>query len=223
MSGEITLDDFSRMMAGAAAAIRENHSMLSQLDCIAGDGDHGATMLRAVECLQQTFASKPLDSLKASLKQAGWGVLGVDGGASSSLLGVFIGGMANSPACDAPAGTNDLAAIFEAGLAAISRQTKAQPGDKTMMDALVPAVVALRTAGTEGKIVVDAMGDAATAARRGSEATRELTARYGRGKLLGERTRGYIDPGAASMSLLFEGFYRGLQEPKGEGGNYAKD
>ena len=223
MSGEITLDDFGRMMAGAAEAIRENHTVLSELDCIAGDGDHGATMLRAVECLQQTFSSSGPDSLKAALKQAGWGVLGVDGGASSSLLGVFIGGMANSPGCDAPVGTNELAAIFEAGLTAISKQTKAQPGDKTMMDALVPAVTALRNAGTAGKTVVDAMRDAAAAARLGAEATRDLTARQGRARLLGERTRGHMDPGAASMSLLFEGFYRGLRAQKGDAGNYAKD
>lgn len=223
MSGEITVHHFGRMMAGAAAAIRKNHTMLSELDCIAGDGDHGATMLRAVGCLQQAFASNGPDSLKATLKQAGWGVLGVDGGASSSLLGVFFGGMANSPACDAPAGTSDLAAIFEAGLAAVSKQTKAQPGDKTMLDALVPAVTALRTAGTAGKTMVDAMRDAAAAARQGAESTRNLTARYGRARLLGERTRGHVDPGAASMSLLFEGFYRGLQEEKGEGGNYAEN
>jgi dihydroxyacetone kinase-like protein len=81
----------------------------------------------------------------------------------------------------------------------------------------------LRSAGLAGKTVVDAMREAAAAARLGAEATRNLTARQGRARLLGERTRGHVDPGAASMSLLFEGFYRGLRAQKGDAGNYAKD
>ncbi len=195
MRDRITRDDFARMIAGAATLIRAQHAMLSQLDCASGDGDHGTTMLRA------------------------WGVLGVDGGASSSLLGTFFGGMADAPAGGASIGARDLAAIFEAGLAAVRRQTKAQPGDKTMMDALVPAVTTLRTAADGGKSVTEVLRDAASAARGGAEATRALTARYGRAKFLGEKTRGHLDPGATSMSLLFEGFFNGLEESKGESGN----
>ena len=86
-------------------------------------------------------------------------MLGVDGGASSSLLGVLITGMADSSACAAPAVASELAAIFEAGLAALRKQTKAQPGDKTMMDALVPAVTALRAAANSGKPVTEALRD----------------------------------------------------------------
>lgn len=212
MSSRLTKDDFARMIAGAAAAIRAQHAMLSQLDSAAGDGDHGSTMLRAVEQLERGFATGSPEDLKTCLKEAGWSVLGVDGGASSSLLGVFIGGMAD-------AGDDDLASIFEAGLAAIRKQTKAQPGDKTLMDALVPAITAMRAAEDAGKGVGDALQDASEAAQAGAEATRNLTARYGRAKLLGEKTRGHLDPGAASMSLLFEGFWRGYGQSKGESGN----
>ncbi|HKW98584.1 MAG TPA: dihydroxyacetone kinase subunit DhaL [Bryobacteraceae bacterium] len=215
----ITKDDFAHMIAGAAAAIRERHAMLSELDCAAGDGDHGATMLRTVERLEQAFAPGGPEDLKTCLQEAGWSVLGVDGGASSSLLGVFFGGMADAPACGAPAGARDLAAIFEAGLAAVRQQTKAQPGDKTMMDALAPAIAALRAAAEAGKSVTEALADAAGAAREGAEATRNLTARYGRAKFLGEKTRGHVDPGAASTGLLFQGFYRGLEGAKGESVN----
>lgn len=214
MIGAITNEDFAGMIAGAAAQIREHHAMLSELDCAAGDGDHGATMLRAVERLEQAFAPGSIQDLKTSLKQAGWSVLGVDGGASSSLLGMWVGGMAASPACAAIGGAGDLATIFEAGLSALRRQTKAEPGDKTMMDALVPATAALRGAADGGKCVLDALRAAAEAARAGAEATRALTARHGRAKFLGEKTRGHIDPGAASISLLFEGFYRGLAQRK---------
>jgi len=205
MTCSITKDDFARMVAGAAAAIRAQHATLSDLDCASGDGDHGATMLRAVDRLEQAFAPGRPDDLKACLREAGWNVLGVDGGASSSLLGVFFGGMADAAA-------DHICEVFEAGLAAVRKQTKAQPGDKTMMDALVPAVQAMRTATDAGKNASEALHDAAAAAEAGAAATRDLTARYGRAKFLGERTRGHVDPGAASVSLLFEGFYHGLKQ-----------
>jgi phosphoenolpyruvate---glycerone phosphotransferase subunit DhaL len=208
----ITKDAFACMIAGAAAAIRAQHAVLSELDCAAGDGDHGATMLRAVEKLEQAFAPGEPEDLKTCLKNAGWSVLGVDGGASSSLLGVFFGGMADAEA----AGVTEM---FEAGLAALRKQTKAQPGDKTMMDALVPAIQAMRAAVDAGKSVREAMHDAADAAQAGAEATRKLTARYGRAKFLGDKTLGHVDPGAASMSLMFEGFYKGISNSKGESGN----
>ncbi len=212
MSCGVTKDDFARMIAGAAAAIRAQNAMLSELDCAAGDGDHGATMLRAVERLEKAFERGAPDDLQTCLKEAGWSVLGVDGGASSTLLGVFFGGMADAAA-------TDLTDLFEAGLAALRKQTKAQPGDKTMMDALVPAIQAMRAAVDAGKGVREALHDAAAAAQAGAEATRHLTARYGRAKFLGEKTRGHLDPGAASVSLMFEGFYQGMSHSKGESGN----
>src|SRR5689334_6843473 len=219
MKGGITKDDFARMIGGAAASIRAQHALLSELDRAVGDGDHGATMVRTVERLEKAFAPGGPEDLKTCLREAGWSVLGGDGGASSSLLGIFFGGMADAPECGAPADARDVAAIFEAGLAAVRKQTKAQPGDKTMMDALVPAVTALRAAADDDKSVVEALRDAASAARTGAELTRNFTARYGRAKFLGEKTRGHQDPGATSMSLLFEGFVSGLEESKGESGN----
>lgn len=212
MSECITKDDFGRMVAGAAAEIRAKHAMLSELDCAAGDGDHGATMLRAMEKLEKAFAPGGSDDLKICLKDAGWSVLGVDGGASGSLLGVFFGGMADAVG-------NDLTEIFEAGLAALEKQTKAQPGDKTIMDALVPAIKALRLAADSGKPIGEALHDAAAAAHAGANTTRNLQARYGRAKFLGEKTLGHADPGATSMSLLFEGFYNGFTGSKGESTN----
>ena len=216
MNESISKEDFARMIAGAAASIRAHHAMLSQLDCAAGDGDHGTTMLRTVGRLEECFTTGNSDDLRTCIQKAGWSVLGVDGGASSSLLGTFFTGMADAPAWVASICTSDLALIFEAGLAAVRRQTKAQPGDKTMMDALVPAVEALRSAADTGKSVPEALGAAAEAARAGAEATRDLIARHGRAKFLGEKTRGHVDPGATSISLMFEGFCSAFQESKGE-------
>ena len=219
MNGRITRDDLAHMITGAAASIRAQHARLSQLDCAAGDGDHGATMLRVVESLEKTFAPGGPEDLKTCLRDAGWSVMGVDGGASSSLFGTFFGGMADAVACEAPLSPNELATVFEAGLAAVRKQTKAAPGDKTMMDALVPAIETLRASADAGKTATEALRDAADAARTGAEATRKLIAKYGRAKFLGAKTLGHDDPGATSVSLMFAGFCSGLGESKGESGN----
>jgi dihydroxyacetone kinase-like protein len=216
MKDRITRDELARMIAGAAARIREQHAMLSKLDCVAGDGDHGTTMLRTVEQLEKAAADAEAADLKTVFRDAGWRVLGVDGGASSSLVGTFFLGMADTPAESEALNCRELAATFEAGLAAVRKQTKAQPGDKTMMDALVPAVAALRRAAEAGKDVTAALREAAAAAHSGAEATKDLIARFGRAKLLGEKTRGHADPGATSIALLFAGFASALAESKGE-------
>ncbi len=219
MNGGITRDDLAHMITGAAASIRAQHALLSALDCVAGDGDHGATMLRVVESLEKTFAPGGPEDLRTCLRDAGWSVMGVDGGASSSLLGTFFGGMADAVQCEAPLSATELAGVFEAGLAAVRKQTKAQPGDKTMMDALVPAIETLRASANAGKSPAEALRDAADAARTGAEATRNFTAKYGRARLQGEKTLGHEDPGAISVSLMFAGFCSGLGESKGESGN----
>jgi dihydroxyacetone kinase-like protein len=102
--------------------------------------------------------------------------------------------------------------MFEAGLAGVRRQSKAQVGDKTLMDALLPAVDAIRQAADEGQSIADALQKAATAAEKGAASTKEFKARYGRAKNLGDRTIGFQDPGATSMALIFQGFFEGLQK-----------
>ena len=213
MNDVICISDLRRMFAEGAEQIRRNHEMLSQLDCIGGDGDHGATMLRAMEMLAGEMNREDDRPLNARLKDAGWSVLGVGGGASSALLGTFVSGMADAdlgPESDC----KHLAAIFAAGLRAVEKQTKARPGDKTMMDALVPAVEAVEAAANSGDPVARAMELAADAARTGAEATRDMIAKYGRAKFLGERTRGSADAGATSMALLFQGFSAALAQHK---------
>jgi dihydroxyacetone kinase-like protein len=218
MKERVTRDDLYRMMTGAAVRIREQHLWLSQLDSAAGDGDHGATMLRAVSCLEGAFSPGTSSDLKSSFHQAGWNVLGADGGASTSLLGTLFLGMSDAVAADSSSlDCAGLASVFQAGLAAVQRQTKAKPGDKTMMDALTPAVESLQAAAAEGKGIEPTLEEAANAASAGAAATKDLIARYGRARLLGEKTRGHQDPGATSVALMFEGFYRGLAEPQGEG------
>jgi dihydroxyacetone kinase-like protein len=151
--------------------------------------------------------------LNARLKDAGWSVLGVGGGASSALVGTFIAGMGDAD-LGHESDCKHLAASFAAGLCAVEQQTKARPGDKTMMDALVPGVQALEISAHSGEPVGRAMELAANAARTGAESTKDMIARYGRAKFLGEKTRGSADAGATSIALLFEGFSAALAEHK---------
>jgi dihydroxyacetone kinase-like protein len=213
MSDVICISDLRRMIAEAAAQIRREEEMLSRLDCIGGDGDHGATMVRAMEMLESELNAENNKPLNARLKDAGWSVLGVGGGASSALLGTFIAGMGDAD-LGQESDCKHLAASFAAGLLAVEKQTKARQGDKTMMDALVPAVRAIETAANSGEPVARAMEMAAGAARSGAESTKDMIAKYGRAKFLGERTRGSADAGATSIALLFAGFSVALAEHK---------
>jgi dihydroxyacetone kinase-like protein len=216
MKKRITNGDISRMMAGAAAKIREQHAWLSELDSIAGDGDHGSTMLRTIACLEQVFTADTTADLKTNFNKAGWDVMCVDGGASTSLLGALFMGM-----CDGlepqirSLDCFQLSRAFQFGLDALQKQTKARPGDKTMMDALIPAVEAMQSATNAGCEIKAALEQAANAARTGAESTSNMTARYGRARLLGEKTRGFQDPGATSIALMFDGFVKGLAAAKG--------
>jgi dihydroxyacetone kinase-like protein len=104
-----------------------------------------------------------------------------------------------------------LAVMFEAGLAGVRRQSKAQVGDKTLMDALLPAVDAIRQAADAEKSITEALQAAAEAAQKGAISTKDFRAKFGRAKNLGERTIGCQDPGASSMALIFQGFFEGVQ------------
>jgi dihydroxyacetone kinase-like protein len=152
MKDRVTRDDWLRMITGAAVRVREQHLWLSQLDSAAGDGDHGATRLCAVSCLEGVLSPGKSADLKSSFYQAGWNVLGADGGASTSLLGTLFLGMSDAVAADSSSlDCAGIANVFRAGLAAVQRQTKAKPGDQTMMDALAPADESLQAAAAGAK------------------------------------------------------------------------
>jgi dihydroxyacetone kinase-like protein len=212
MSAAIGKAEWANMFAQAAQCLRREHVRLTELDSIGGDGDHGTTMLRAAEQMELGMEPSGAESLTEMLKAAGWRVLSVDGGASSSLLGTFFAGLGDVELVGNGMDCDGLARSLEAGLRAVSRQTKARPGDKTMMDALTPAVAAATAAAGAGKTIPQALEDAALAARMGAESTRDLIARFGRARSLGERTRGYPDAGATSISLIFKGFKEGVSD-----------
>jgi len=201
------------MIHQAAADIKAAVDELSKLDSATGDGDHGSAMMRSM-----TAACKAIDAAEDSAKpkdilhQVGWGVMSDAGGCTGPLLGSMLMGLgdgfADKAELDAPA----TAAAFESALASLQKQTKAQPGDKTMMDAIVPAVTEMRNAADAGGGVSEVLAAGARAAAAGAEATSAMQARFGRAKNLGERSIGSVDAGARSMSILLAGFATAVKD-----------
>ncbi len=213
MTGCISKAELGKMFAQAAELIRDRSELLSHLDSQCGDGDHGTTMTRAMEFLENAIGPANRQTVSEMFREAGWGVMGVDGGASGALLGSFIAGMGDPPSGD-EMDCKGLSACFGAGLRLVQNRTKARPGDKTMMDALVPAVEAFSASAENGKDLSEAMRGAAEAAESGAESTRNMVARYGRARYLGDKTLGCADAGATSIALLFRGFSLALVTKK---------
>lgn len=206
----------TRMLLGAVAQIRENPKWLSELDSYGGDGDHGTTMLRAMENLKKALEASKSDRMDALLGEVAWAVMGTDGGATGPLFGSFFMGMAEGAVGKESLDAATLAGVFEAGLASLGRQTRAQVGDKTVVDALVPAVRAAREAADKGLGLVAVLEAAAKAAAMGASGTRDLQPRLGRAKNARQQSVGHEDPGAVSVSLIFKGFVEGVQSDGGQ-------
>lgn len=202
------------MLSGAITEVKAAHRQLSELDSICGDGDHGTTMLRAVNLLEKCIAQSSGKSVQTLLSDVAWALMGLDGGATGPLLGSFFLGIAETVGSQNDLDTISLAESFEGGLAALTRQSRAQVGDKSMFDALVPGIQSMRHSAEEGRSLADTLRTAATAAEKGAASTKNLVAKIGRAKYLGEKTLGTQDPGATSVSLLFKGFYEGIEALK---------
>ena len=166
-------------------------------------------MLRAVTVLEKVLDTSATTDIQGLLQEVGWAILGVDGGATGPLLGTFFLGMAEAAAGREPLDAGGLAALFEAGLVGVQKQTRARVGDKTLIDAMAPAITAARRAAEAGADIPELLRQAAEAARQGAEATQSLQARFGRARNAGVKSIGAQDPGATSVSLLFRGFFEG--------------
>ena len=203
---EFGYSDVRDMILAAVGKIRENHEELSRLDSATGDGDHGTTMVRAFESVENTVNQAKDGDHKSLLYDIGWNIMCADGGSTGPLLGSLFMGMSESVDGKEKLTGSDLAAMFRAGLDGMSEQSKAKVGDKTMMDAIVPAVEAIEKAAADGKSIPEMLDAGAKAAADGAEATKDMQAKFGRARNLGDRTIGCKDPGATSMAFIFAAF-----------------
>jgi phosphoenolpyruvate---glycerone phosphotransferase subunit DhaL len=197
-------------MAEAGAAVRAHRDQLTQLDAAIGDGDHGTNMVRGFDAVEQALAGRGEDAPGRVLVACGKTLVATVGGASGPLWGSAFRragrSLDDSPEIDGA----QLAAALDAALAAIQELGAAEVGDKTIVDALAPAVAALRSALGAGEPLVPALEAAAAAADEGARATVPLQARKGRASYLGERSIGHQDPGATSTALIMRALVRAV-------------
>jgi len=187
-----------------AAAVAANKDYLTELDSAIGDADHGINMNRGMQAVTGKLdaAGPPAEDIGAQLKTVGMTLVSTVGGASGPLYGTLFLQMGSSAAGKTQLTPEDWAGALAAGLAGVRSRGKAEPGDKTMIDALTPGVDALTTALADGASFADALARSADAAHAGMEATIPLVARKGRASYLGERSANHQDPGATSSWLL---------------------
>jgi dihydroxyacetone kinase-like protein len=191
-----------RWLRTFADAVNEHADELTALDSAIGDADHGANMRRGMTAVVGKLDAAPDAAPAALLKTAGTTLVSTVGGASGPLYGTLFLRMASAAGDHEELDPAGFAAALRAGLDGVVARGKAATGDKTMLDALVPAVDALDAALADGSGLGEALRKAADAADQGSDATIPLVARKGRASYLGERSAGHRDPGATSTALL---------------------
>ena len=197
----LSIDIFKRMLERASTDIKAREDEFSQLDAQTGDGDHGTAIVAAFSAAMKV--AKTGTEFKAMLNDIGFGIMLETSGSTSTLLGAFFLGMSDT-AHGTVLSAEDVKTMFSAGLENVKKQTKADIGDKTMMDALIPAINAINSS-TSGDIK-QILSEGAMAAIAGAEATIDMVAKFGRARNYGERSKGFMDSGAASWSCMFNAF-----------------
>ena len=198
---KLTIADFKAIMNKALENIKAREEEFSKLDAVIGDGDHGTAIVTALSCIVRS--AQQGTEFKSMLMDMGMNVMLEVSGSTSTLLGALFLGMS-----DCAEGTEldaeGVKKMFAGGLANVKQQTSAQVGDKTMMDALIPAVEAIQNCPSND--IKEVLQAGAKAALAGAESTIQLKANFGRARNYGERSVGYMDSGAASWSCMFASF-----------------
>jgi phosphoenolpyruvate---glycerone phosphotransferase subunit DhaL len=185
-----------------ATTVAENREYLTRLDSAIGDADHGTNMDRGMKAVVTKLEAQDGEDIGALLKTVGMTLVSTVGGAGGPLYGTLFLQMGTATAGKSELEPEDWAAALAAAVDGVQMRGKAEPGDKTMIDALIPARDAFSSALAEGASFEDALTKSAQAAEEGMLGTTPLVARKGRASYLGERSAGHQDPGATSSQLL---------------------
>ncbi len=200
----VSLEQLVSWLSRFRDLVTEKQSYLTELDSAIGDADHGANMTRGMTAVMEKIGAAPASAVDELFKSVGMTLVTSVGGASGPLYGTFFlrFGVAAGPVTELDGAA--FSASLHAGLDGIVARGKAEAGDKTMFDAMAPALAAWdETLGGGGDPVASASA-AFAAAEAGRDATEPLVARKGRASYLGERSAGHLDPGATSTTLLFQ-------------------
>jgi dihydroxyacetone kinase-like protein len=211
--GESVMDEATMRtwMTEIANSIRAERDYLVQLDAAIGDGDHGINMTRGFEAVVLAFSTEAGGASPGKLMTlAGKTLISAVGGASGPLWGSALRRAGRTLGDEASVTPEQFVSALEAGLAAVQDLGQAKAGDKTMVDALAPAIAVLRKSVAAGQPLEIAVHEARSAAEEGMRATVPMQARKGRASYLGERSIGHQDPGATSAVLILKALERTL-------------
>jgi phosphoenolpyruvate---glycerone phosphotransferase subunit DhaL len=197
-------DDVVRWVSAFAEAIAENKEYLTALDAAIGDADHGINMNRGMQSVMAKLQAGNPEDIGALLKTVGMALVSSVGGAGGPLYGTFFLQLGSKAIGKDELTDDDWVAMLAAAVEGVQGRGKAEPNEKTMVDALIPARDALAAAVAAGEPFANALHASAAAAEEGMKATIPLVARKGRASYLGERSAGHQDPGATSSWLLLK-------------------
>jgi phosphoenolpyruvate---glycerone phosphotransferase subunit DhaL len=200
----ITRDDALNWVKEVARVLGENSTYLTQLDAAIGDADHGANMDRGFKAVMNKMPEISDKDIGTIFKTIGMTLISTVGGAGGPLYGTFFLQAGMKTAGKMELNLADWTEALEAALGGVIMRGKAELGDKTMVDALTPAIAALKQAVPDHQPINKALELSAEAAQKGMEGTIPLVARKGRASYLGERSAGHQDPGATSSYLVLK-------------------
>lgn len=200
----ITIESVKNWIFDLDKIYNEQKLYLSELDSAIGDGDHGVNLARGFDTVKSQWEKTPPADLASAFKLISMALIKSVGGSAGPLYGTFFmrGGLVLANKNEA--GLDEWIEVLDKGIAGIVMMGKAQKGDKTMLDALYPALEALQKAKSEGKTFADALKASFEAAETGMKDTIPLLAKKGRASYLGERSIGHQDPGATSSAMLLK-------------------
>jgi dihydroxyacetone kinase-like protein len=193
-----------RWLEALQQLFNERRQQLTDLDSAVGDGDFGISLDRGFTAVKTELSANAPADLRAVFQNAATVLIKSMGGSSGPLLGTFFLRAGATCADKSELGPADVVALFQAGVEGMQQRGKAARGDKTMMDAWLPAVDAMRGALDAGGGLTEVLERGAAAAEAGAEATKAMSARKGRASYLGERSVGHPDPGAIAAHLMLK-------------------
>jgi dihydroxyacetone kinase-like protein len=200
----VSTQDVVRWLEASQRVFAENREMLTRLDAAVGDGDYGESMDRGFTAAQAELSTHPPADVRSAFQSVAAVLIRTMGGSSGPLLGTFFLRAGAASAGKSELAPADVVALFQAGVEGLQQRGKAEPGDKTMLDAWLPAVEAMRRALENGSGLAEILDRGAAAAEAGMQATIAMPARKGRASYLGERSIGHQDAGATGSYLLLK-------------------
>ena len=200
----VSRQDVLRWLSALQEVFAENRQQLTDLDSAIGDGDFGTSLDRGFTAVQAELTAKPPADIRAVFQNVATVLIKTMGGSSGPLLGTFFLRAGSACAEKSELAPAEVVALFQAGVEGLQQRGKAALGDKTMMDAWLPAVDAMRSALAAGGDLTEILERGAAAAEAGMRATISMAARKGRASYLGDRSIGHADPGATASHLMLK-------------------